>query len=116
MKWKFVRDALASGFTMDDVLMAEDQLLAVEVPSPEVRSVSSLAGKSRVVQGVAQRQVAGKPWRGPFPPRRSSPSISLGDALDKAVIQAPEQALQNGQEDMTALSPFPNVDGGGHDV
>jgi hypothetical protein len=66
---EFLHDALAAGYTIDDVLMAEDQLLAVDVSSPEVCSVpvgtkgTRLA--SRVVQGVARRQMAGKPWRGP---------------------------------------------------
>jgi len=42
---EFLHDALSMCYTIDAFLMAVAQLVAVEVPSPEVRSVSSFAGE-----------------------------------------------------------------------
>lgn len=70
---EFLHNALSMCYTIDEIVMAEAQLVEVEVPSPEIRSVSSFAGEkngrlaSQVVKDVARRRLAGKPWRGPLP-------------------------------------------------
>ena len=92
----FIHGALTAGYSIDDVLTAEAQLEAVKVPSPEVRSNPCNAGKrggrlaGRLVADVARRldsgcgKPYGKPWKGPLPRRRVSPSITLGDVMPKA--------------------------------
>ncbi|RLN23396.1 hypothetical protein C2845_PM07G35170 [Panicum miliaceum] len=82
----FIRDALLAGFSVDEVRGAE--ALATNGISPRFGSVSGGAGHAkhhrflaqRIVDAVAERRSpAVKPWRGPLPKRRISPSLSLGD-------------------------------------
>ncbi|KAF8686225.1 hypothetical protein HU200_043607 [Digitaria exilis] len=89
---EFVGDALMAGFSTDDLRRAE--ALATNVVSPSFGSVGCGAGQikhprtlaRRIVDAVAERRSPGvKPWHGPLPKRRSSPSLTLGDALVKDV-------------------------------
>lgn len=111
---EFLHDALAAGYTVDDVLMAEAQLLAIDVPSPEVCSISGFAGRrvgrlaSRLVQDIARQQATGNLWRGPLPARRSSPRLTLADAMAKAVVVSPASAW-HGSQGGSQMSSSPAV-------
>ena len=86
----FFRDALAEGYSVDDILAAEEHLQAAAELTPKVRSVSCVAGKSnsllasRMVDAVARRRFSPKPWRGPLPGPRLSPEYTFGDALARS--------------------------------
>jgi len=76
----FLRDAISTGFSLDDVLRAET-LLVENFHSRKFSSVDRGAGHtshprplaSRIMEAVADLQTQGtmKPWKGPLPKKRS---------------------------------------------
>ncbi|KAF0908417.1 hypothetical protein E2562_025087 [Oryza meyeriana var. granulata] len=92
----FVHGALSSGYTIDDVLLAEAQAEATGFPSPEVCLTAAAKGSkaralsSRLVADVARRLSPGvcKPWRGPLPQKRISPPMTLEVVMAKTMVQA----------------------------
>ncbi|TVU03629.1 hypothetical protein EJB05_50817 [Eragrostis curvula] len=63
-----VRAAEAAGYTIQEVIQAEKELLANE---------TKITGK------VMERTIASKSWKGPLRPRRESPLRTIGDAFIK---------------------------------
>uniref|UniRef100_A0A0E0HC12 Uncharacterized protein n=1 Tax=Oryza nivara TaxID=4536 RepID=A0A0E0HC12_ORYNI len=87
---RFVRRALAEGFTVDEVLKAGEHLLLN--PAATLGSCTkstNLKGNGllarRIVDSVAKRRKSSiKPRKGPLPRARISQPLTIGDKLDEA--------------------------------
>jgi hypothetical protein len=87
---RFVRRALAEGFTVDEVLKAgEHLLLNPAATSGSCTKSTNLKGNGllarRIVDSVAKRRKSSvKPWKGPLPRARISQPLTIGDKLVEA--------------------------------
>lgn len=111
---EILKDAVAAGYSVDDVLTAEAHLQAMaSASSPKVRSADCVSGKhrgllaSRLVDDLTERKLAVRPWRGPLPKLRNSPGTTLGDALAKARFILLVKKLQEWQVGAAPASSSP---------
>ncbi|BAT13738.1 Os11g0312160 [Oryza sativa Japonica Group] len=87
---RFVRRALAEGFTVDEVLKASEHLLLnPAATSGSCTKSTNLKGNGllarRIVDSVAKRKESSiKPRKGPLPRARISQPLTIGDKLDEA--------------------------------
>jgi hypothetical protein len=83
-----VDEAIAAGFTIEQIRQAEDEQLYPASVSSEVSAKAKEGSLStKIVQlWTANRKSKVKPWCGPLPSPRQSPLRTFGDAMAKAKI------------------------------
>jgi hypothetical protein len=91
-----VEEVVVAGFTMEQIHLAEDELLS---PASSSTTVSAKPREdslsSKIVQlWVANHQKKIKSWSGPLPLRRQSPLRTLGDAMVKAKVTPTKKGLK----------------------
>ena len=76
---EFIEEAAHAGFSLDQLIRAEQSLNSGKTPTSE-----DLCLSKAIIHTMVQRKFAGVPWQGPLPEPRVSPPRTLGDALAKA--------------------------------
>jgi hypothetical protein len=92
-----VEEAVAAGFTMEQIRLAEDELSSLASSSMTVSAKpreDSLSSKIVRLLWVANHQKKIKPWSGPLPPSRQSPLRTLGDAMAKAKVTPSKKGMK----------------------
>lgn len=80
---EFIAEARRAGFSMEDLVRAENELTTASTKTSQGTTSTPLA--TRILDSMVQRRRAGRPWLGPLPPPRVSPVRTLGDELNKAI-------------------------------
>jgi hypothetical protein len=90
-----VSEALAAGFTVDQIHQAEPELQPPTSSTTEAGAKVSETSLSKQIVNVWVNNHSKKikPWKGPLPPPRQSPPRTLGDALAKAKVETKSKAL-----------------------
>jgi hypothetical protein len=85
-----VSEALATGFTADQLRQAEEELVSPTIGTPKVRAKlkEGSISKKIIEFWVTNRQNRVKPCSGPLPPPRQSPIRTFGDAIKNAKIES----------------------------
>ena len=82
---EFIRRAMELGFTVPELLQAENEMPSPTSQVPIVEG--SIAAKIlNTMVKHASSKPARRPWRGPLPPPRVSPKRTLGDAIEAAMV------------------------------
>jgi len=75
----FINEALAAGFTVEQLARAEQAQDSGKSSSPTAHQLPNV-----IVSELVRRTIAMSPWKGPLPSPRVSPSRTLGDCLAMA--------------------------------
>ncbi|CAN6299881.1 unnamed protein product, partial [Urochloa humidicola] len=80
---EFIRRAGEAGFSPGQLLAAEEEMV-----KPSYLSLGEHSMAKQIIDGMTAkaRETSGKPWKGPLPPPRQSPPMTLGAALNKASV------------------------------
>jgi len=82
---EFIRRAMELGFTVPELLQAENEMPSPTSQVPIVEG-SIVAKILNTMVKHASSKPARRPWRGPLPPPRVSPKQTLGDAIEAATV------------------------------
>ena len=97
---EFIQDALAAGFSVGDLVQAENTLTSGINPNSEDRRKADF-----IVSTLVDRRLYGKPWQGPLPTPRVSPPRTLGDVLVKATCQRQKNNRGSAPARLAASAP-----------
>ncbi|CAN6292162.1 unnamed protein product, partial [Urochloa humidicola] len=79
----FVRQAGEAGFSVDQLVSAEEELMEQCYSSLGHQSMAKRVVHAMVAKATEKKC---KPWTGPLPPPRRSPPMTFGAALEKASV------------------------------